>query len=202
MVRSRPSLSIRARRRSLIGEGSRRNRSKTASMRCAPSSMTASTRGARRCFERAHLLDPSEPKYLLSLANMQGKIDAQENPLTNTVTYGVHKFHHYNTISNHFYISRPIFLHRPSFDGWPDDLNTTARTSSLFTMVPEVIASYVTVPEDCDKTVNGRSCKDMMDMACDCLPAAWRAACGTCCRPPGNGPGQACDPINNNQSRM
>jgi len=86
--------------------------------------------------------------------------------------------------------------------GWPDDLNTTARTSSLFTTVPEVIASYVTVPEDCDKTVNGRSCKDMMDMACDCLPAAWRAACGTCCRPPGNGPGQACDPINNNQYRM
>ena len=59
----------------------------------------------------------------------------------------------------------------PSAAGWPDDLNTTARTSSLFTTVPEVIASYVTVPEDCDKTVNGRSCKDMMDMACDCLPA-------------------------------
>lgn len=49
-------------------------------------------------------------------------IDAQENPLTNTVTYGVHKFHRFHTISNHFYISRPIFLHRPSFDGWPDDL--------------------------------------------------------------------------------
>ena len=42
-----------------------------------------------------------------------GEIDAQENPLTNTVTYGVHKFHRFHTISNHFYISRPIFLHRP-----------------------------------------------------------------------------------------
>jgi tripartite ATP-independent transporter DctP family solute receptor len=49
-------------------------------------------------------------------------IDAQENPLTNTVTYGVHKFHRYHTISNHFYISRPIFLHRPSFEEWPEDL--------------------------------------------------------------------------------
>ena len=57
----------------------------------------------------------------------KGKIDAQENPLTNTVTYGVHKFHHYNTISNHFYISRPIFLHRPSFDGWPDDLKAAMQ---------------------------------------------------------------------------
>ena len=51
-----------------------------------------------------------------------GEIDAQENPLTNTVTYNVHKFHRFHTISNHFYISRPIFLHRPTFDGWPDDL--------------------------------------------------------------------------------
>ena len=51
-----------------------------------------------------------------------GTIDAQENPLSNTVTYGVHKFHRFHTLSNHFYISRPIFLHRPSFDGWPADL--------------------------------------------------------------------------------
>jgi TRAP-type C4-dicarboxylate transport system substrate-binding protein len=51
-----------------------------------------------------------------------GTLDAQENPFANTVTYGVHKFHKYHTLTNHFYISRPIFLHRPSFDAWPDDL--------------------------------------------------------------------------------
>jgi TRAP-type C4-dicarboxylate transport system substrate-binding protein len=51
-----------------------------------------------------------------------GSIDAQENPLSNTVAYGVHKFHRFHTLSNHFYISRPIFVHRPTFDGWPDDL--------------------------------------------------------------------------------
>src|SRR5262249_58732309 len=45
----------------------------------------------------------------------KGEIDAQENPLSNTVTYGVHKFHRFHTLSNHFYISRPIFVHRPSF---------------------------------------------------------------------------------------
>lgn len=56
-----------------------------------------------------------------------GTIDAQENPLTNTVTYGVHKFHRFHTISNHFYISRPIFLHRPTFDGWPADLQAAMR---------------------------------------------------------------------------
>ena len=45
-----------------------------------------------------------------------GTIDAQENPFANTVTYGVHKFHRFHTVSNHFYISRPIFLHRAAFD--------------------------------------------------------------------------------------
>jgi len=56
-----------------------------------------------------------------------GEIDAQENPLTNTVTYGVHKFHRFHTISNHFYISRPIFLHRPTFDAWPADLKEAVQ---------------------------------------------------------------------------
>ena len=56
-----------------------------------------------------------------------GTIDAQENPLSNTVTYGVHKFHRFHTLTSHFYISRPIFLHRPTFDAWPDDLQTAMR---------------------------------------------------------------------------
>jgi TRAP-type transport system periplasmic protein len=51
-----------------------------------------------------------------------GTIDAQENPFANTVTYGVHKFHRFHTVSNHFYISRPIFFHRPTFDTWPEDI--------------------------------------------------------------------------------
>jgi TRAP-type C4-dicarboxylate transport system substrate-binding protein len=51
-----------------------------------------------------------------------GTLDAQENPFANTVTYGVHKFHRFHTVTNHFYISRPIFLHRPAFESWPADL--------------------------------------------------------------------------------
>jgi TRAP-type transport system periplasmic protein len=56
-----------------------------------------------------------------------GTIDAQENPFANTVTYGVHKFHPYHSVTNHFYISRPIFLHRDSFDAWPRDLQDAMR---------------------------------------------------------------------------
>jgi TRAP-type C4-dicarboxylate transport system substrate-binding protein len=58
-----------------------------------------------------------------------GTIDAQENPFANTVTYGVHKFHRFHTVTNHFYISRPIFLHRPAFDGWPQDLQRAMRAA-------------------------------------------------------------------------
>ncbi|HXZ22689.1 MAG TPA: TRAP transporter substrate-binding protein [Pseudolabrys sp.] len=58
-----------------------------------------------------------------------GTLDAQENPLANTVTYGVHKFHKYHTLSYHFYISRPIFLHRTSFDAWPNELKRAMQTA-------------------------------------------------------------------------
>jgi TRAP-type transport system periplasmic protein len=56
-----------------------------------------------------------------------GTIDAQENPFANTVTYGVHKFHHFHTVTNHFYISRPIILYRTAFDAWPEDLQQGMR---------------------------------------------------------------------------
>jgi tripartite ATP-independent transporter DctP family solute receptor len=56
-----------------------------------------------------------------------GRIDAQENPFANTVTYGVHEFHRFHTATNHFYISRPIFVHRPSFDGWPRPVQEEMR---------------------------------------------------------------------------
>jgi tripartite ATP-independent transporter DctP family solute receptor len=60
-----------------------------------------------------------------------GTIDAQENPFANTVTYGVHKFHHFHTVTNHFYISRPIFLNRSQFDGWPADLQAAMRDAVI-----------------------------------------------------------------------
>jgi TRAP-type transport system periplasmic protein len=59
----------------------------------------------------------------------KGEIDAQENPLTNTVTYGVHKFHAFHTLTGHFYISRPIFVHRATFDAWPRGLQLAAQTA-------------------------------------------------------------------------
>jgi TRAP-type C4-dicarboxylate transport system substrate-binding protein len=59
----------------------------------------------------------------------RGEIDAQENPLSNTVTYGVHKFHRFHSLTNHFYISRPIFVHRDTFDAWPQPLKSAMQTA-------------------------------------------------------------------------
>ncbi|MGZ3408971.1 MAG: TRAP transporter substrate-binding protein [Xanthobacteraceae bacterium] len=56
-----------------------------------------------------------------------GTIDAQENPFANTVTYGVHKFHRYHSVTSHFYLSRPIFLYRTAFDAWPHHLQVAMQ---------------------------------------------------------------------------
>jgi TRAP-type transport system periplasmic protein len=64
-----------------------------------------------------------------------GTIDAQENPLANTVTYGVHKFHPYHTLSGHFYLSRGIWTNRDQVDGWPGDLR-----DALHAAIPEAVA--------------------------------------------------------------
>jgi TRAP-type C4-dicarboxylate transport system substrate-binding protein len=65
-----------------------------------------------------------------------GTLDAQENPFSNTVTYGVHQYHRFHTATNHFYVSRPIFVHRPSFDVWPrplqDELREAVRGAVAF----------------------------------------------------------------------
>ena len=58
-----------------------------------------------------------------------GTVDAQENPFSNTTTYGVHKFHKFHTASNHFYLSRPIFFNQTAFDAWPKALQDEMRAA-------------------------------------------------------------------------
>jgi tripartite ATP-independent transporter DctP family solute receptor len=87
-----------------------------------------------------------------------GEIDAQENPLSNTVTYGVHKFHRFHTLSNHFYISRPIFLHRTAFDAWPADLQRAMR-SAVTEAVAFQRALHVQEEEDARKAIEAQGCE-------------------------------------------
>jgi len=61
---------------------------------------------------------------------VSGTIDAQENPLANTVTYGAHKYHRFHSLTGHFYISRPIFVCRAQFDAWPVALQEAMRSAA------------------------------------------------------------------------
>jgi TRAP-type C4-dicarboxylate transport system substrate-binding protein len=58
-----------------------------------------------------------------------GRLDAQENPLANTVTYGAHKLHRFHTLTGHFYVSRPVFVPRAQFDAWPEALQRALRAA-------------------------------------------------------------------------
>ncbi len=53
-----------------------------------------------------------------------GELDAQENPLANTVDYGVHKFHRHHTLTGHSYLSRGIYCNRAAFESWPVAVQT------------------------------------------------------------------------------
>jgi TRAP-type C4-dicarboxylate transport system substrate-binding protein len=49
-------------------------------------------------------------------------VDAQENPLANTVAYGVDQVHNHFTMTGHLYGARGLFCHRPTLEGFDDDL--------------------------------------------------------------------------------
>lgn len=87
-----------------------------------------------------------------------GTIDAQENPLANTVTYGAHKFHRFHTLTNHFYVSRPVFLNRPAFDAWPEDLKAAMRAA-----VAEAVAYQrdlaIAEEQDARRAIERESCE-------------------------------------------
>ena len=87
-----------------------------------------------------------------------GTLDAQENPLSNTVTYGVHKFHRFHTLTNHFYISRPIFLHRTAFESWPKDLRDAmvAAVNEAITFQRDL---HVHEEEDARRTIAQAGCE-------------------------------------------
>jgi TRAP-type C4-dicarboxylate transport system substrate-binding protein len=87
-----------------------------------------------------------------------GTIDAQENPLANTVTYGVHTFHRHHTLSNHFYISRGVFANRAAFEAMPAAMQEVLRRAvaeatvrqRVLAVAEEEVARQALVDEGCE----------------------------------------------------
>lgn len=51
-----------------------------------------------------------------------GRVDAQENPLANTVAYGVDAVHRFATLTGHLYGARGIYAHPATVEAWPSDV--------------------------------------------------------------------------------
>ena len=52
-------------------------------------------------------------------AAKSGRIDAQENPLTNTYNFGTHHYHRHITLSGHFYGMALVLANNAQFESWP-----------------------------------------------------------------------------------
>ena len=63
-------------------------------------------------------------------AVVSGTVDAQENPLANTVDYGAHKVHRFHTLTGHCYLSRGIYCNRAQFESWPGALQTAMQNAA------------------------------------------------------------------------
>ena len=63
-------------------------------------------------------------------AVVSGTVDAQENPLANTVDYGAHNVHRYHTLTGHCYLSRGIYCNRAQFESWPEALQTAMQKAA------------------------------------------------------------------------
>ena len=59
-----------------------------------------------------------------------GQVDAQENPLANTVAYGVHTVHHFVTMSGHLFGARGLFANRATYEGLPADVRAVVVRSA------------------------------------------------------------------------
>ncbi|HXF66711.1 MAG TPA: TRAP transporter substrate-binding protein [Burkholderiales bacterium] len=65
-----------------------------------------------------------------------GRFDAQENPLTNTYHFGVHRHHRYITLSGHLFGAAAMICQEARFRGWPAEVREAvleaAREATAF----------------------------------------------------------------------
>ncbi|MDO6585199.1 TRAP transporter substrate-binding protein [Salipiger sp. 1_MG-2023] len=65
----------------------------------------------------------------LVVAVASGEVDAQENPLTNIYNFGLHDAQPEITLTGHLQGVAPVWFHRDTVAGWPDDLRRAVRAA-------------------------------------------------------------------------
>lgn len=59
-----------------------------------------------------------------------GEVDAQENPLTNIVNFGIHELQPHITLTGHFFGSAVLLANRARIEAWQDDVAALVRTAA------------------------------------------------------------------------
>jgi TRAP-type transport system periplasmic protein len=59
-----------------------------------------------------------------------GAVEAQENPLTNTYNFGIHRYHRYITLSGHFFGVAVLLCHQASFATWPAEVQRAVEAAA------------------------------------------------------------------------
>jgi len=57
------------------------------------------------------------------------RFQAQDNPLTNTYNFGVHKFHRFHTLSGHFFGASALIGNAAKYTGWPADVQAAVEAA-------------------------------------------------------------------------
>ncbi len=59
-----------------------------------------------------------------------GLVDAQENPLTNTVNFGMHRTHRHISLTSHFFGVALLLINAKHFDDWPAQTQAAVRAAA------------------------------------------------------------------------
>jgi TRAP-type C4-dicarboxylate transport system substrate-binding protein len=65
----------------------------------------------------------------LPAACADGRVDAQENPLTNTYNFAIHESHRWITLSGHFFGAAVVLAHKATWDAWPDEVRAAVAAA-------------------------------------------------------------------------
>ena len=60
-----------------------------------------------------------------------GRFDAQDNPLTNIYTFGVHRHHPYITLSGHFFGASFLIVNERQYRSWPPDVQAAVDEAAV-----------------------------------------------------------------------
>jgi TRAP-type C4-dicarboxylate transport system substrate-binding protein len=59
------------------------------------------------------------------------RFDAQDNPLTNTYNFGVHKYHRYITMSGHFFGASAMICNAAQYAAWPAEVRAAVDECAM-----------------------------------------------------------------------